>query len=102
MMMRNVQVVLFITVVLGLVTAFPASAQQASQEKAREGYYEITLRTPDKRKIIVDELVRDRDLDPASLYRVKTYSFAILAWSSPRVERGPLSFSNLLIRLAFE
>lgn len=72
MMMCNVKVVLFFSFILGLVTAFPASAQQASQEKAREGYYEITLRTPDKRKIVVDELVRDRDLDPASLYRVKT------------------------------
>ncbi len=55
--------------------ALPASlvqAQQTSQEKVREGYYEITLKSPDKRRINIDELVRDRDLNPAALYRVKT------------------------------
>ncbi len=28
--------------------------------------------SPDKRKINIDELIRDRDLNPAALYRVKT------------------------------
>lgn len=46
--------------------------QQSAQEKTREGFYEITLKSPDKRKINVEELVRDRDLNPAALYRVKT------------------------------
>lgn len=41
-------------------------------ERTREGVYEITLKTPDSRKIIVDELVRDRDLNPRALFRVKT------------------------------
>ena len=46
-------------------------AQRPEDEKVREGAYEITLKTPDARKIIVDELTRDRDLDPRSLYRVR-------------------------------
>jgi hypothetical protein len=42
------------------------------QEKSRDGSFEITLKGPDpKRKLNVDELVRDRDLDPGALYRVK-------------------------------
>lgn len=44
----------------------------ASPEKARDGRFEITLRTPDHRRIFVDELVRDRDLNPASIFRVTT------------------------------
>jgi hypothetical protein len=38
----------------------------------KDGYYEITLKTSDNQKIILDELARDRDLDPKSLYRVTT------------------------------
>jgi hypothetical protein len=44
----------------------------AGQEKARDGIFEITLKTPEKTKMVTDELVRDRDLDPSALYRVKT------------------------------
>jgi hypothetical protein len=44
----------------------------ATQDKARDGVFEITLKTPDKTKMVADELVRDRDLDPAALYRVRT------------------------------
>jgi len=44
----------------------------SGQDKARDGVFEITLKTPSKTKMIIDELVRDRDLDPAALYLVKT------------------------------
>jgi hypothetical protein len=44
----------------------------ATQDKARDGVFEITLKTPDKTKMVADELVRDRDLDPTALYRVRT------------------------------
>ena len=59
---------------LWIAGAFPfnAQAQQPAEEKVRDGVYEITLRTPDSRKIIVDDLTRDRDLDPNYLYRVRT------------------------------
>jgi hypothetical protein len=62
--------------VLGL--SGPAAAQDeqppvspTGQEKSKDGIFEITLKAPDKPKLITDELVRDRDLDPAALYRVK-------------------------------
>jgi len=50
-----------------------ALAQQArAQEKVRDGVFEITLKSAEPRKMIVEELVRDRDLNPRALYRVKT------------------------------
>ena len=65
--------------ILGIGSCGPAMAQggappvsPAGQEKAKDGVFEITLKTPGKTKVVVDELVRDRDLDPAALYRVKT------------------------------
>lgn len=45
------------------------------QTEAREGVYEITLKTPDSRTITVDRLVRDRDLNPNALYRVGTAGY---------------------------
>ncbi|MEJ2718422.1 MAG: hypothetical protein P8182_15020 [Deltaproteobacteria bacterium] len=59
---------------LGIAGMFPfnAQGQQPKEEKIRDGVFEITLKTPDSRRIIVDELVRDRDLDPNYLYRVRT------------------------------
>ncbi len=47
------------------------SVLPTGQERARDGVFEVTLKTPEKSKLITDELVRDRDLDPAALYRVK-------------------------------
>jgi len=41
----------------------------------------ITLKTPDRRKIAVTDLVRDRDLNAQALYRVKTGGY--LAFSEP-------------------
>jgi hypothetical protein len=50
-----------------------AQAQNARVTgEVKDGYYEITLKTTDNQKIILDELARDRDLDPKSLYRVTT------------------------------
>jgi hypothetical protein len=47
-------------------------SQQVSQSKIKDGYFEITLDTPSERKIIAEELVRDRDLNPAALFRVSS------------------------------
>jgi hypothetical protein len=74
MMLKNVA---FLSCTLGLliVTASPGSAlaqELAPQEKGREGHFELTLKTPTARKLAVDELVRDRNLNPGSLYRVRT------------------------------
>jgi hypothetical protein len=56
------------------VMIFPlaASAQRPEGERTREGVFEITLKTTDSKRIIIDELVRDRDLSPKALYRVRT------------------------------
>lgn len=41
-------------------------------DRPREGVFEITLKDPDARKMRTeDELIRDRDLNPRSLFRVK-------------------------------
>jgi hypothetical protein len=48
------------------------AAQDAGpSEKVRDGMFEITLKTPDKRTVVVDEIIRDRDLNPGAIYRVK-------------------------------
>jgi hypothetical protein len=47
-------------------------AQQVSQGKPKDGYFEITLDSPTERKIIAEELVRDRDLNPGALFRVSS------------------------------
>jgi len=48
-----------------------AAQDMGSPEKIRDGLFEITLKTPEKRRIIVDEIVRDRDLNPGAIYRVR-------------------------------
>jgi len=60
---------------LTVAAAVPAVAQTEpakSPQKTRDGVFQVTLKTPDSRKMTVDELVRDRDLNPGSLYRVTT------------------------------
>jgi len=47
-----------------------AVAETEPRPEAKDGYFELTLKTPDSKKIIVDELVRDTDLDPRAFYRV--------------------------------
>lgn len=49
-----------------------AAQEPGPPEKVRDGLFEITLKTPEKRTIVVDEIVRDRDLNPGAIYRVKT------------------------------
>ncbi|MBI5249480.1 MAG: hypothetical protein HY912_08300 [Desulfomonile tiedjei] len=69
---RNVLLICSLCFLTAAMSDNLVQAQQVSQDKVREGYYEITLKSPDKRRINIDELVRDRDLNPAALYRVKT------------------------------
>lgn len=57
---------------LALLPCVAGSQEVAPPEKVRDGRFEITLKTPDHRKIFVDELVRDRDLNAAAIYRVTT------------------------------
>ncbi len=49
-----------------------AAAAPVDQETVRDGVFVVTMKTPKRRTMTVDELVRDRDLNPGSLYRVKT------------------------------
>lgn len=55
----------------------PALAQTATTyEKAKDGVFEVSLKGTDPRRTMtVDELVRDRDLFPGYLFRVKTGGF---------------------------
>jgi hypothetical protein len=61
--------ILIIFALSGNVSAQEEAAP--SPELAREGYFEITLKTPTPTKLNVEELVRDRDLNPGALYRVR-------------------------------
>ncbi|MDQ7781887.1 MAG: hypothetical protein RDU20_03345 [Desulfomonilaceae bacterium] len=45
---------------------------EEDREAIRDGVFVVTLKTPERRSMTIDELVRDRDLNPRSLYRVKT------------------------------
>jgi hypothetical protein len=49
-----------------------AQEEMRRPEKTRDGVFEITLKSLEPRTMTVDELVRDRDLNPGALYRVKT------------------------------
>ncbi len=55
-----------------IVCGIAWSQDSRATGEAKDGYYELTLRTPDNQKIILDELSRDRDLDPKAIYRVTT------------------------------
>lgn len=75
-MMTKKSVFLIYTLCVLALSVLPgsANAQQepaAPPEKGREGYFEITLKTPSATKLSVEELVRDRDLNPGALYRVR-------------------------------
>ncbi|MBI5571783.1 MAG: hypothetical protein HY914_17705 [Desulfomonile tiedjei] len=64
----------FCCLLIPAITPNAVCAQEEKPaEKVRDGLFEITLKTrePDARKMIVDTLVRDRDLDPSALFRVK-------------------------------
>ncbi len=49
-----------------------ATPQLQAPEAVRDGEFVITVKNGEKAQIRFDELVRDRDLDPSALYRVKT------------------------------
>ncbi|MFH1114747.1 MAG: hypothetical protein V1792_12595 [Pseudomonadota bacterium] len=49
-----------------------AAPEPVEQEAIRDGVFVVKLKSPQTRTMTVDELVRDRDLNPKSLYRVKT------------------------------
>ena len=48
------------------------SPQIRPQAEVRDGEFVISAKGPEKVQIRLEELVRDRDLDPSALYRVKT------------------------------
>jgi len=83
-------------------------------EKVRDGVFEITLKTrePDTKKMIVETLVRDRDLDPGAFFRVKAggyLGFDELEWVDKiefRVDNPPVTelpeyqrFASLLVEI---
>lgn len=47
-----------------------AQAPRPPGERGPDGVYEITLKTPDRRKIVVEKIIRDRDLDAKAIFRV--------------------------------
>ncbi|HMK36635.1 MAG TPA: hypothetical protein VK463_16295, partial [Desulfomonilaceae bacterium] len=73
-MMTKKYILLSCFICILILSAWSANvkAQDTNAEKSREGYFEITLKTPVPTKLNVEELVRDRDLNPGSLFRVKT------------------------------
>ena len=75
-MMSNKAGFLICSLSFFIVACLPAlvGAQEEMRppEKTRDGLFEITLKSLEPRTMIVDELVRDRDLNPGALYRVKT------------------------------
>src|SRR5208283_503892 len=75
-MMSNKAGFLICSLSFFIVACLPGlvGAQEEIQprEKTRDGLFEITLKSLEPRTMIVDELVRDRDLNPGALYRVKT------------------------------
>lgn len=68
-----------VTIIMGLFAANHALAQQAADgvpiegaaPERRDGSFEITIKAPGNPVISADKLVRDRDLNPASLFRVQ-------------------------------
>jgi hypothetical protein len=61
-------------VVICLPAGLRAQEEQEikAREKTRDGLFQISLKSPVPRTMIVDELVRDRNLNPGALFRVKT------------------------------
>lgn len=73
-MKRNAGLIASLMCLLMVVmTALGAEAQQRGEnERTADGVFIVTLKSPTQPKMTVDELVRDRDLNPRYLYRVKT------------------------------
>lgn len=61
-----------LAIVILLGAALAGSAQEIrTAERARDGYFEVTLKSPGSPKLNADEFVRDRNLNPGALYRVR-------------------------------
>jgi hypothetical protein len=52
-----------------------AGAQELERGRVRDGVFEITLKTPDSKRIVIDELVRDPDLNPRAIFRVTSSGY---------------------------
>ncbi len=74
MQMRYAFVSLIVALVFVATCLHGAWAQPPgpAPERISDGVYELTLKTPDRRKIVVDKIIRDRDLDANGIFRVKT------------------------------
>ena len=98
--------------ILTLTPNAVCAQEEKPGEKVRDGVFEITLKTrePGVKKMIVDTLVRDRDLDPGALFRVKAggyLGFDESEWVDKiefRVDNPPVSelpeyrrFASLLV-----
>jgi hypothetical protein len=63
---------LCIIVLAAPLCCFAAPPAGQKEEKKRDGIFEILLKDGNGKRMTVEELVRDRDLNPGYLYRVKT------------------------------
>ncbi len=61
-----------ILLVIGCVQGLLGQPPAEQQERAKDGEFVVTLKSPEPRELRVEELVRDRDLNPKFLYRVRT------------------------------
>ncbi len=50
---------------------FSQGSEIRPTDRDRDGYFEITLRSPENPKLMVEEIIRDRDLDPNAIFRVR-------------------------------
>jgi hypothetical protein len=57
---------------IGGVQGLLGQPRAEQQERAKDGVFVVTLKSREPRELTVEELVRDRDLNPKFLYRVKT------------------------------
>lgn len=57
---------------IGGVNALLGQPPAEELERAKDGVFVVTLKSPERRTMTEEELVRDRDLNPTSLYRVRT------------------------------
>ncbi len=63
---------LCLIVLAASLSCFAAPPAGKKEERKRDGLFEIFLKDGNGKRMTVEELVRDRDLNPGYLYRVKT------------------------------
>lgn len=56
----------------GDAQAQPAQPVAGERDASKDGVFIVTLKSPERRTMTDEELVRDRDLNPNNLYRVRT------------------------------